>query len=117
MNKQNEPLQTIGEVATLLNIPQHVIRFWESKFPKISPKKLKGRRYYNSANITDLIKIKDLLYKEKLTIKGVQNYLQGKSSLINEQSNISNNQNIIIKLDLIKKEINNCKVKIFKLLS
>jgi DNA-binding transcriptional MerR regulator len=74
-NKSSSALRTIGEVAQIIDVPQHVLRFWESKFPQLQPLKSKGRRYYNLKDIETLRKIKSLLYKEGFTIRGVQNYL------------------------------------------
>jgi DNA-binding transcriptional MerR regulator len=65
--------KTISEVADLLEVPQHVLRFWESKFPQIKPTKLRGgRRYYRPQDIEILTTIKALLYKQGYTIKGAR---------------------------------------------
>lgn len=65
--------KTISEAAELLDVPQHVLRFWESKFPQIKPTKLRGgRRYYRPQDIETLLTIKDLLYKQGYTIKGAR---------------------------------------------
>ncbi len=68
--------RTISEVAEDLHIPQHVLRFWETKFPQIRPlKRGGGRRYYRPEDITLLRRISDLLYVQGYTIKGVQRLL------------------------------------------
>ena len=69
--------RTISEVADDLQIPQHVLRFWESKFPQLKPlKRGGGRRYYRPEDITLLRKISELLYTQGYTIKGVQRLLR-----------------------------------------
>src|ERR1700721_2700530 len=65
--------RTISEVATDLEVPQHVLRFWESKFQQIRPlKRGGGRRYYRPEDVQLLNGIKDLLYNQGFTIRGVQ---------------------------------------------
>ena len=73
--KAKDAFKTIGEVADILDLPQHVIRFWEGKFAQINPVKNNNRRYYSKEDLDLLIKIKTLLYVEGYTIKGVQNFL------------------------------------------
>lgn len=76
--------RTISEVATDLEVPQHVLRFWESKFQQIRPlKRGGGRRYYRPEDIQLLNSIKDLLYNQGFTIRGVQKLLRegGRSPL------------------------------------
>ncbi len=69
--------RTISEVAEDLNIPQHVLRFWETKFPQLKPlKRGGGRRYYRPEDIALLRRISDLLYTQGYTIKGVQRLLR-----------------------------------------
>ena len=69
--------RTISEVADELHIPQHVLRFWETKFPQIKPlKRGGGRRYYRPEDIQLLRRISDLLYIQGYTIKGVQRLLR-----------------------------------------
>lgn len=73
MKKSSDALRTISEVATDLDIPKHVLRFWESKFTQIRPmKRGGGRRYYRPADIELLQAIRHLLYGEGFTIRGVQ---------------------------------------------
>ncbi len=71
--KSAAAFRTISEVARGLDIPQHVLRFWESKFSQIKPlKRGGGRRYYRPDDIALLQRIKSLLYDDGYTIKGVQ---------------------------------------------
>jgi DNA-binding transcriptional MerR regulator len=73
MEKSPEAYRTIREVADSLDLPQHVLRFWETRFPQIRPlKRAGGRRYYRPDDIERLRLIKRLLYDEGYTIKGVQ---------------------------------------------
>jgi len=69
--------RTISEVAATLNVPQHVLRFWESKFQQVRPlKRGGGRRYYRPEDVELLTSIKDLLYNQGFTIRGVQKLLR-----------------------------------------
>ena len=73
MEKSPDAYRTIREVADSLDLPQHVLRFWETRFPQIRPlKRAGGRRYYRPDDIERLKVIKRLLYDEGYTIKGVQ---------------------------------------------
>ena len=76
--KSEGAFRTISEVAEELDVPQHVLRFWESRFSQIRPLKRGGnRRYYRPEDVLLLYRIRDLLYKEGYTIKGVQRILKG----------------------------------------
>ena len=73
LEKSPEAYRTIREVADSLDLPQHVLRFWETRFPQIRPlKRAGGRRYYRPDDIERLRLIRRLLYDEGYTIKGVQ---------------------------------------------
>jgi DNA-binding transcriptional MerR regulator len=75
--KSAEAFRTISEVADDLDVPQHVLRFWEARFSQIRPvKRAGGRRYYRPDDIDLLRGIKTLLYTEGFTIKGVQKVLR-----------------------------------------
>jgi len=72
-DKAPSAFKTISEVAGFLSVPQHVLRFWESRFSQIKPLKLRGgRRYYRPEDIEVLTTIKNLLYKQGYTIKGAK---------------------------------------------
>ncbi len=74
--KSDSAYRTISEVATDLNLPQHVLRFWESKFKQISPlKRGGGRRYYRPQDVDLIKRIHHLLHTQGYTIKGVQKLL------------------------------------------
>ena len=73
MDKSPDAFRTISEAAEDLDLPQHVLRFWETRFPQIKPlKRGGGRRYYRPDDVELLRVIKQLLYGEGYTIKGVQ---------------------------------------------
>src|SRR5580692_10910479 len=75
--KSAEAFRTISEVASELDVPQHVLRFWESRFAQIKPvKRAGGRRYYRPEDVDLLKGIRALLYSDGLTIKGVQKVLK-----------------------------------------
>ena len=75
--KAPNAFRTISEVADELHIPQHVLRFWETRFPQVKPlKRGGGRRYYRPDDIALLRRISDLLYIQGYTIKGVQRLLR-----------------------------------------
>ncbi len=96
INKASKAYQTITEVSKSLDIPSHVMRFWESKFLQLKPmKRSGGRRYYQNKDIKLLQNIKVLLYDKGFTIKGAQKILSAKN-IINEtnQNNTSNNSSI-----------------------
>jgi DNA-binding transcriptional MerR regulator len=77
LKKAPNAFRTISEVADELHIPQHVLRFWETKFPQVRPlKRGGGRRYYRPDDIGLLRRIADLLYTQGYTIKGVQRLLR-----------------------------------------
>ncbi|OYW53778.1 MAG: hypothetical protein B7Y80_15910 [Hyphomicrobium sp. 32-62-53] len=77
MAKAAEAFRTISEVASDLDVPKHVLRFWEAKFPQIRPmKRGGGRRYYRPEDMELLKGIRRLLHAEGYTIKGVQKILR-----------------------------------------
>jgi DNA-binding transcriptional MerR regulator len=77
LKKAPNAFRTISEVADELHIPQHVLRFWETKFTQVKPlKRGGGRRYYRPDDISLLRRISDLLYIQGYTIKGVQRLLR-----------------------------------------
>jgi DNA-binding transcriptional MerR regulator len=77
LDKAPDAFRTISEVADELDVPQHVLRFWESRFPQIRPmKRAGGRRYYRPDDVDLLRGIRHLLYGEGYTIRGVQRILR-----------------------------------------
>ena len=75
--KSAAAFRTIGEVAGELDLPAHVLRFWETKFPRLKPvKRSGGRRYYRPEDIELLRRIRQWLYQEGYTIRGVQQLLE-----------------------------------------
>jgi DNA-binding transcriptional MerR regulator len=77
VTKSAAAFRTISEVSAELDIPQHVLRFWETKFPQIRPlKRGGGRRYYRPEDVELLRHIQSLLHREGYTIRGVQRLLR-----------------------------------------
>lgn len=77
LEKSADAFRTISEVATELDVPQHVLRFWETRFPQVRPLKRGGsRRYYRPQDVDILRHIRHLLYDQGYTIKGVQRLLK-----------------------------------------
>ena len=75
--KSAAAFRTISEVSHDLDVPQHVLRFWESKFTPVRPlKRGGGRRYYRPEDVDLLRRIRNLLYTDGYTIKGVQRLLR-----------------------------------------
>ena len=73
--------RTISEVSEELDVPAHVLRFWETKFTQLKPmKRSGGRRYYKVSDLELLSRIRDLLYRDGFTIKGAQKALKDKKS-------------------------------------
>ena len=80
-DKSNDAFKTISEVSALLDVPQHVLRFWETKFSNLRPlKRSGGRRYYRPNDVTVLCRIRELLYVDGFTIKGAQKLVRSKAS-------------------------------------
>lgn len=79
--KSPDAFRTIGEVSIDLAIPQHILRFWESKFPQLKPVKRSGnRRYYRPEDVALVQRIDQLLNREGYTIAGVQRLLKLRAS-------------------------------------
>jgi DNA-binding transcriptional MerR regulator len=77
MEKSPDAFRTISEVAEDLNLPQHVLRFWETRFSQIKPmKRGGGRRYYRPQDVELIKGIRHMLYDQGYTIKGVQKLLR-----------------------------------------
>ena len=81
MDKSPDAFRTISEVAEQLDLPQHVLRFWETRFTQIKPmKRGGGRRYYRPQDIELIKGIRTMLYDQGYTIKGVQKLLRDNGS-------------------------------------
>ena len=81
MDKAPDAFRTISEVAEEIDVPQHVLRFWESRFQQIRPmKRGGGRRYYRPDDVDLLRGVRHLLYGEGYTIRGVQRILREHST-------------------------------------
>jgi DNA-binding transcriptional MerR regulator len=81
VQKGPDAFRTISEAAEELGVPQHVLRFWETKFSFIRPmKRAGGRRFYRPHDLTVLAGVRDLLHKEGFTIKGVQKLYRDQGS-------------------------------------
>ena len=88
--KASDAFRTISEVSTELDVPPHVLRFWETKFTSLCPlKRSGGRRYYRPDDVAMIIKIRDLLYKEGFTIKGAQRFLKSKEAAAPSDINLA----------------------------
>jgi DNA-binding transcriptional MerR regulator len=93
VEKSPDAFKTISEAATFLGVPQHVLRFWESRFAQIKPLKMAGgRRYYRPDDMEILSTIKHLLYKQGYTIKGAKKAF---SSLKKSKASSSINTDIL----------------------
>ena len=119
--KSIKKFKTITQVAENLKLPQHVLRFWENRFKQLKPLKLSGnRRYYREFDIELVGYIKNLLYEDCISIKGVQKIfgnqsinqiLKSKNPILKKQNILSDNKN------LKKENLNNANreyKKIFK---
>ena len=116
--KINSSYKTISEVLKILNSnidtqkknELHTIRFWETQFKQLNPKRINNRRYYDNKNIDTLLKIQFLLRNQGMTISGVKKILDNNNLDIDlrEKKNI-NATNIKFKLNKIKKLIKNLK--------
>lgn len=77
IQKSAGAFRTISEVSTALDVPQHVLRFWETKFSQVRPmKRAGGRRYYRPEDVRLLFGIREFLYEDGYTIRGVQKLLR-----------------------------------------
>jgi len=87
--KSPNALRTISEAADLIDVPQHVLRFWETKFTQIKPlKRNGGRRFYRPTDIETLQQIKFLLYKQGYTIKGAKKAIDDLATKRGGESNV-----------------------------
>mgnify|MGYP005844410635 CR=1 FL=1 len=101
----------IGEVCEIVDLPHHVIRFWEKEFPQLSPRKTStGHRIFSEKDIHTINLIKELLYNKKFTIKGAKEFItnKGKEEDTQEQQSeksekILNYKSVLEKLKHLKK--------------
>tara|TARA_Y100000992_G_C21016672_1_gene373729 strand:+ start:165 stop:530 length:366 start_codon:yes stop_codon:yes gene_type:complete len=117
-SKFKDSYKTIGEVINILNYNNpknksnhpHTLRYWETQFKQIKPKKINNRRYYDRKNIDLILKIQYLLKIQGLTINGVRNILNDKSFKIESNNKkIANSLNIKYRLNKINNLIKNLK--------
>ena len=102
--KSIKKFKTIAQVAENLKLPQHVLRFWENRFKQLKPLKLSGnRRYYREFDIELVGYIKNLLYEDCISIKGVQKIfgnqsinqiLKSKNPILRKMNVLSDNKNL-----------------------
>ena len=79
--KDPEAFRTIGEVAQVLGVKQHVLRYWEEQFPMLKPlTRAGGRRYYRPSDVALIAEINRLLHHEEFTIRGARQALSGKGA-------------------------------------
>ena len=119
--KSIKKFKTIAQVAENLKLPQHVLRFWENRFKQLKPLKLSGnRRYYREIDIELIGYIKNLLYEDCISIKGVQKIFGNQSinQILKSKNPILRNKNVLSDNKNLKKEnLNNANreyKKIFK---
>lgn len=100
-NKSAAAFRTISEVAEELDVQQHVLRFWETKFSHVKPmKRGGGRRFYRPEDVELLKAIHTLLYQEGYTIKGVQKLLSGSKNKVLEKLNDLEENEPLLKADV-----------------
>src|SRR5260370_41725988 len=103
MDKATGAYRTISEVAEELDIPQHVLRFWETRFAQIKPmKRSGGRRYYRPADVLLLRGIRRLLYGEGYTIKVVQRILSAQGLGVVQQARGASGEELAATTDVTR---------------
>ena len=81
-DKAPDAFRTIGELSAELGVPQHILRYWETKFPQLRPLQRAGnRRYYRTSDVALTRRIHRLLHDEGYTVRGVQQLLQAKGEV------------------------------------
>ena len=106
--KSEKAYRTIAEVSELLQVQPSVLRFWETQFKQVKPLKRMGRRYYQAEDVVLLARIRDLLYKDFLTIKGVQKRLslgEESQSVLKENESQKHHDKFIAEIIDIKNEL------------
>ena len=107
--KPIKKFKTINQVSIVLKLPQHVLRFWEKKFKQLKPVKLSGnRRYYRDIDVELIVYIKNLLYEDCISIKGVQKIFgnQTINQILKNKNPILKKKNILIEDKDSKKPTN-----------
>lgn len=101
----------IGEAAKILNVKTSVLRFWESEFPQIRPKRTEtGQRYYSEKDMHILQKIHTLLYQEGMTINGAKRVLKGSNEPLVNEITLPLEQNTLIPTEFpLEKTNSRCK--------
>ena len=105
--KPIKKFETIAEVEEKLKLPQHVLRFWESRFKQLKPLKLSGnRRYYRAIDIELIRYIKNLLHEDCISIKGVQKIFANQSinQILKSKDPILKKKNVLIDDKNLNKE-------------
>jgi DNA-binding transcriptional MerR regulator len=93
----------VGEVSTIVGVPAYVLRFWESEFKKINPKRTpSGQRLYRKKDVELILWIKHLLYEKKFTIQGAKQYLKTQSPAEQETPSADILLEIAVELQKIK---------------
>jgi DNA-binding transcriptional MerR regulator len=97
---------SIGEASKIVDLPQSVLRYWESVFEQLSPEKtIGGTRKYNAKDIDTILRIKELLYNMKYTINGAKSELEQEEKIIYTQKEKSIYQYIKEEIEIILKEL------------
>ena len=109
MAKKLEAYRTIGEVSKLLNLEKHILRSWEDSLSQVKPLKRKGgRRLYSESDINIIRKIKNLIYIDGYTIKGVKKFLsKNKLSEIKSEDNLEISIEAKVRLQEIVSKLKN----------
>ena len=93
----------IGEVSSIAELPSYVLRFWETEFKRIKPKRTSsGQRLYRKRDVELILKIKHLLYEKKYTIQGAKQYLKSKTTEINKEYPTRTLEEIRLELEKIR---------------
>ena len=92
----------IGEVSEILGVEPYVLRYWETEFPSVGPKKSDaGHRMYRRKEVELLLKIKYLLYDKKYTIEGARQYLNSEAKLAKRKHPVKNEQRELFSLEAL----------------
>ena len=94
----------VGEVSTLAEVPAYVLRFWETEFEKVKPKRTpSGQRLYSKSDVELILEIRHLLYEKKFTIQGAKKHLKSKATHSNkEKSSVTTINDIRMELEHIR---------------